>query len=521
MTNKVSFIIQFKDKFSRTSAAVRRQFKGIDRDSAAAGRQIKKMTDKSSRGIKRLSSVAAVQFKKITTAAKAVSFAGIERGAKRATDKIKSMQLQARKVGKKATVAGGAGTAAFTLPAALLGKSLVDAASDAQETANKFDVVFGEKLKGKARKVASSFAENFGVANSTAQEMIGNTADLMVGFEATEAQALKMAGGIATASADLASFKNISGGAEEVARRITTGMTGETEGLKALGVVVVQTTKKFKADVKAKMRLNKVNAQLAKGQVIFDLIMAQSKKSVGDVKRTFDDYANSSRRAAEKTKELKESFGVILLPAAEKLTLAYIELTEWLGKLDPATKKIIIAMTITTALIPPLILLVGGLAFAFGLLTAPIALAVAAIAGFIALGTLVLLNWDAVIGTLKLMWADFSASVLSIVDDISNAFTAMWEGRFLDSLKFAVSAGVKYLNALLLPLSAVSDVLGFGTIKVPQISTPAAPSAPVVAANGTLDGQITVAAAPGSEVKSTKLTNKSSGLNVGMNMRAL
>lgn len=503
MTNKVSFIIQFKDKFSRTSAAVRRQFKGIEKNANGASSGIRK----------------------VSSALKAVSFANLERGAKRANDRLKELGKRGenlRSIGKGIAGAGAAATAVVTLPAALIGKSLVDAASDATETKNKFNTVF-ESMKGKANTVASEYAKSFGVATSTSEKLIGATGDLLVGLGATEGKALSLSKEVVELAADLASFQNLEGGAADAADRLTRGLTGEVESLKMLGVVIRQDTKEFKNLVSSVMRSEKVSKQLAKGIVILREAAKQSTKAIGDVSRTWDDYANLTRRASEKNIELKETFGQHLVPLAAMMVKAYEKLADVFIGLSPATQKFILAVVGLTAVLGPLLLIVGGLVVAFSFVSLPILAITAAIAGLVLAGAFLIANWKKVTQFMRDSMNLAAGAVIGTIILINSKWEEFWGGSFITSIKNAVTKGISLLKTLMVPINAVGSFMGFGDVNAASVATNdvVAPSAPVVAANGTLDGQITVAAAPGSEVKSTKLTNKSSGLNVGMNMRAL
>lgn len=552
MTNKVSFIIQFKDKFSRTSADLNRQFKKIDDSAAKAGARIKKMSAESRSSIKRLGTVASTQFKKIKLAARSVSFDNIERGAKRATDRFKELGKRGeniREIGKGIAGAGAVAAATFTLPAVLIGKSLVNAASGATETTNKFNTVF-ENVKVKANAVASEFAKSFGVAESTSRKLLGSTGDLLVGLGLTEKGSLDMSKQVVELAADLASFQNLEGGTADAADRLTKALTGETESLKMIGIVIRQDTKEFKQLVKQTMFSQRISRQAAKAQVILAESVKQSKKSIGDVARTWMDYANVVRRASEKNIELKETFGQHLIPLATILTNAFTKLADVFIELSPNTQKFLVTFVGLTAVMAPLVAIVGGLFIAFSLASTGVLLIGGAIVALIAGLSLLIVHWKkvtqfmadsmniaaaiaigAIVG-IVLIWQDFKTAIMGVIESIGMAFTALWEGRFIDSIKNAVNVGVKMLNQLLTPVSAVSDLIGFGQVKIPEFnvggpSTLAAndavnaPSAPLRGGTGTLNGQITVAAEPGTTVKSTKLKSKGSGLNVGMNMRAL
>ena len=61
-----------------------------------------------------------------------------------------------------------------------------NAARDAVEIRSKFDQVFISLADG-ANKLADSFAQSFGIAGTTARELLASTGDLLVGFGFTEA----------------------------------------------------------------------------------------------------------------------------------------------------------------------------------------------------------------------------------------------------------------------------------------------------------------------------------------------
>ena len=110
-------------------------------------------------------------------------------------------------------------------------------ARNAQETFSKFDTVF-ESISKSANDTADTFAESFGIAGSTARELLSATGDLLVGMGATEQQALDLSTEVNTLAADLASFSNIEGGTARASAALTKALLGETESAKLLGIVI-------------------------------------------------------------------------------------------------------------------------------------------------------------------------------------------------------------------------------------------------------------------------------------------
>lgn len=451
MANKVSFIIQFKNKFGKTADLLNRQLEKIERSATKASTRMQKFE-------KRVENT--------------------------------------RKTAGRFARTGAIITAGITAPVVLLSRTMINAASDATETANKFNAVFDD-VSGKANKVADNFSKTFGTARSTARKLIGDTGDLLVGFGFTGEAALELSQKVNELAADLTSFQNVEGGVSSASAALTKALLGETESAKSLGIVIRQLDPVFRKQVKRLMRTQGLTQQQAKAIVILNQAQRQSKKAIGDVNRTWEDYASVVRRSEEQTKELKESFGRLLIPAATKLMNVITGVVQWLNNLSPAAKKTILAVAGIAAVVGPLVLLAGALAFSltsivaaapviaaglgliaagFGLITFPV---IAVIAGIAAIG-----------GIMFLVWKNWKSIVANMISTI---------------------------NALLTPLGKVASFFGFDGL---QIENTFAPSAPVGGANGTINGNILVSAEGGAKVQSTSMQSQGSDLNLGMNMAA-
>lgn len=470
MANKVSFIIQLKDRFGRTSEKVQKQFAGIKSKADQAGRSIKKMTKEGGQSLENL--------------------------------------------GKKAAKTGAILTATVTTPIVLMARSMINAASDATETANKFNQVF-DTVRGQANQVATSFARDFGTAGSTARKLLGDTGDLLVGFGFAGDEALQLSRKVNELAADLTSFQNVQGGVPAASSALTKALLGETESAKSLGIVIRQNTAGFRAQVEALQRSRGISVQQAKAIVILRQAQEQSRKAVGDTARTWGDYAQVVRRSQQRTLEMKESFGLLLIPVALKLTNIVIKVVDAINQMSPATKKVLLIIAGLVAVVGPLLLLLGAVAAAFAFITAPVLAVTGAIAGLVGALVLVLVRWKKIIGGLKAMWQNFVDFSKRKIGSFVDFFASLFEGRFIDAFKSAVNVAINLVNALLEPVSFISETLGLGSVKIPTIEAPSAPSR---GTGGRIDGEIKVSAAAGSEVKSTQMRARGPGMRVGMNM---
>ena len=198
-------------------------------------------------------------------------------------------------------------------------KSLKNYARDAEETANKFLVVY-ENIKFKAAEAAKSLASSFGTAISTAKELLANTGDILIGFGFTEEAALNLAMRVNSLAGDLVSFTNFAEGTTGASKALTKAILGETESAKALNIVLRQGTPEFKQQVKALQETEKMTYNQAMATILLKDAYKQSVKSIGDFARTMYELANQERILEEVTKTVREEVGAWLIPAFLKAT---------------------------------------------------------------------------------------------------------------------------------------------------------------------------------------------------------
>jgi hypothetical protein len=199
----------------------------------------------------------------------------------------------------------------------------IDAAADAQEVYSKFNTVF-ESIREEAEATADSFADSFGVAGSTARELLSATGDILVGFGFTEEAALSLSKQTNELAADLASFTNFEGGTARASAALTKALVGESESVKALGIVIRQDTAEYKALIREIMETENVTQIQAKALAALRISTEQSGKALGDFARTAESAANIEKRLAEQSKELKEEIGTSLLPVVTSIRKAFL-----------------------------------------------------------------------------------------------------------------------------------------------------------------------------------------------------
>lgn len=194
-----------------------------------------------------------------------------------------------------------------------LGRATIQAASDSEETANRFNTVFSG-ISSDAQAAAENLQENFGLSRRAAQDLLASTGDLLTGFGFTQEAALGLSDQANQLAIDLASFTNVP--IEQSSRAITSALTGEVEALKSLGIVVRQGTKEFRDQVSAIQEATGVTESQARAQVILQEAYAQSGNAIGDFERSQDSYANTQRTTQAAIEDLSATIGRSIIPAA-------------------------------------------------------------------------------------------------------------------------------------------------------------------------------------------------------------
>jgi len=230
---------------------------------------------------------------------------------KNASKKMQDVGGKFQKFGRNATIG-------VSLPLLFLGKKMVGIASEAQETQSKFNDVFME-ISGEAQVMANALSKNFGMARDEAQELLANTADLLIGFGFTRKEALKLSNAVQELSVDLVSFTNFSGGVTGASRAFTKALLGETESIKSLNKVVRQ------EDIMKQVRINAAKGLIfetlnqAKAQATFNIIQEQSRAAIGNYARTQEDFANVLRKTEAEMRDLSATLGGDFIPQLSKL----------------------------------------------------------------------------------------------------------------------------------------------------------------------------------------------------------
>ncbi len=222
-------------------------------------------------------------------------------------------------------------------------------------------MVFGKSAVD-VEKWSKGTVKAFGLSEGTALDMASGFGDLGTSMGLTDEQASKMAMSLTGLSGDLASFKNVKKEVAETALKSI--FTGETESLKAMGVVMTQANLETFAMATGHKKAYKAMSEAEKIQIRYAYVMKATANAQGDYARTADGTANVTRTFSETLKQLGTDFGQYLLPVITPVIQKMSEMLVAFGAMSSEMKKIILVVGAVGIVLFPLIAGLGMVATA-------------------------------------------------------------------------------------------------------------------------------------------------------------
>ena len=280
--------------------------------------------------------------------------ASVGEASKREANKVESSW---KETGEALTSLGKTLSLSISAPLTAAGVASVKLASDLTETLGKTEIVFGD-LSDTVIAWSETSVESMGLAQETALNMASTYGDLGTAMGLSVDEAANMSMSLVKLGADMASFKNISIERANVALQAI--YTGETESLKAMGIVMTEANLEQFAMAQGCEKTYKSMSQTEKVMLRYKYVMSMTTNAQGDFVRTGDSLANQSRKLGENIKQLGASFGKILEPTITSAINTINGLVSWINGLDDGVKRVITTVGETVAAVPVIITAIGG-----------------------------------------------------------------------------------------------------------------------------------------------------------------
>lgn len=206
-----------------------------------------------------------------------------------------------------------------------LGKSMIQMAMDAQESESLFEVSMGN-MSAAARKWSEDTGKALGLNRYELRRTLGTFNVMLTSMGMFPDDAFTMSKGLTQLAQDMASFYNLD--PTEAFEKLQSGLSGEIEPLKRLGIIVNDTMVKQYAMDRGIAESGRQMTEQQKILARYGLIMQATAKAQGDLARTADSPTNVQRRLTAQMDERKVGMGMKMIPAYKAIMMFLMKIAE-------------------------------------------------------------------------------------------------------------------------------------------------------------------------------------------------
>lgn len=221
------------------------------------------------------------------------------------------------------------------------GKEAIELASDLEEVQNVVQVAFGS-MSSEVDKFAKNAMKQFGISELNAKQYMGTFGAMSKAFGNSVSEAYEQAKILTSLTGDVASFYNLT--TDEAFTKLKGVYTGETEGLKSLGVVMTQTALDEFALANGFGKTTKAMSEQERVALRLAFVQNALNSASGDFARTSDSWANQTKVLSLQFDNLKTAIGTGLIqaltPAIKMLNRLMEALVNIANKFSEITAKL-------------------------------------------------------------------------------------------------------------------------------------------------------------------------------------
>lgn len=280
--------------------------------------------------------------------------------------RTKDLSAGLETMGAAATRSGLALSVGLTAPIVAAGGVIAKLGIDAVESRNLMEVSFGSMINS-ADAWANALSKDLGLNRFEMEKTAGTMFNMVSSMGLGKQAAFDVSTGIVKLAADMASFRNIP--IEDALTKLRSGLVGETEPLKAIGILVDENTVKHYAYANG---IAQAGTELTAQQKVlarYGAILQQTSNDQGDLARTMESPANQLRIMQSRITETATALGTSLIPIVSSTIDILSRAVPWIQKgvelfisLPEPIKIGAIALAGLVAAAGPLLIIFGTLA---------------------------------------------------------------------------------------------------------------------------------------------------------------
>ena len=231
------------------------------------------------------------------------------------TNQVSNMEKKINKsLGNIKNIFGRVGKWIAALGIGKVIKDSIITAMDSIESDSMFDTVFGS-LANDVRQWSEELQSTLGLNGYAIRENVATLYNMTQSMGLASNKALTLSKDMTLLAEDMASFYNIS--SDEAFNKIRSGLTGETEPLKALGILVDDATIKQYAYANGIAKTGSELSNTEKVMARYIAIQQQTATASGDLARTLNSPANQLRVLQNNLNLLKIELGNAFMPIVQ------------------------------------------------------------------------------------------------------------------------------------------------------------------------------------------------------------
>ena len=254
----------------------------------------------------------------------------------------------------------------------------VEYASDLTEVQNVVDVSFGENAS-KINEWSKTTLQAFGLNELSAKRYASTMGAMLNSAGLTGDAVLEMSQNLTQLAGDMASFYNLSG--DEAFAKIRSGISGESEPLKQLGIDMTETGLAAFAQAQGISKSVSSMTMAEKEALRYQYLLQQTSNAMGDFTRTGDSYANQTKKLKESWLEVTGQIASGVLPALTSVVSFLNSMIKVVAVIGKAFQIIFNVASVAFTGLAPLIISAIALLSAYFVVTKGIAIAHAIASG--------------------------------------------------------------------------------------------------------------------------------------------